>query len=62
MSSFFSKKKCILIVPEDAAAVTLNCVTGLLPVMYLGIPISGGRPRKQDWEGLIAKVRQRLTS
>ncbi|XP_039136364.1 uncharacterized protein LOC120273726 [Dioscorea cayenensis subsp. rotundata] len=29
---------------------------------YLGIPISGRRPRKQDWECLITKVRGRLAS
>lgn len=48
--------------PDQAAARTLHCNVGLLPVNYLGIPISGSRPRKQDWEGIILKVRRRLAS
>ncbi|XP_039143982.1 uncharacterized protein LOC120281134 [Dioscorea cayenensis subsp. rotundata] len=48
--------------PEREAAGTLSCERGMLPVTYLGIPISGRRPRKQDWEGLIAKIRKRLSS
>lgn len=48
--------------PEMEAAHTLNCARGLLPVRYLGIPISGRRPRKQDWDGLISKIRKRLAS
>ncbi|XP_039123614.1 uncharacterized protein LOC120260240 [Dioscorea cayenensis subsp. rotundata] len=48
--------------PKDSEAKTVNCEVGLLPVTYLGIPISGRRPRKQDCESLIAKVRGRLSS
>lgn len=48
--------------PEVAAALTLNCAVGTLPVTYLGIPISGRRPRKQDWEGLFLKIRRRLST
>lgn len=48
--------------PDIRAAKTVNCEVGLLPVTYLGIPVSGRRPRKLDWERLIAKVRGRLTS
>lgn len=48
--------------PEDEAAMTLSCSVGLFPVTYLGIPISGRRTRRQDWEGLIKKVRRRLAS
>ncbi|KAH7685602.1 hypothetical protein IHE45_04G050900 [Dioscorea alata] len=43
------------------AAATLNCFAGLLPVTYLGLPISGRRPRRQEWEGLILKVCRRLS-
>lgn len=43
-----------------AMAATLNCSIGLLPMIYLGLPISGRRPCKQDWEGLILKVKMRL--
>lgn len=50
------------ILPEREAADTLSCDRGLLPITYLGIPISGRRPRKQDWEGLIAKIRRRVSS
>lgn len=49
-------------IPDDTAANTLSCAVGSLPVMYMGLPISGRRPRKQDWEGLILKVKQRLSS
>ncbi|XP_039129000.1 uncharacterized protein LOC120265177 [Dioscorea cayenensis subsp. rotundata] len=45
---------CMGVVPEEAAVLTMNYATGLLPVTFLGIPISGGRLRKQDWERLIA--------
>ncbi|XP_039118867.1 uncharacterized protein LOC120255006 [Dioscorea cayenensis subsp. rotundata] len=48
--------------PHMCEAKTVNCDVGLLPVTYLGLPVSGRRPRKQDWEGLIAKVRGRLSS
>lgn len=50
------------LLPEDGAAKTLNCKTGLLPVNYLGILVAGRRPRRQDWEGIILKVRNRLAS
>ncbi|XP_039125244.1 uncharacterized protein LOC120261424 [Dioscorea cayenensis subsp. rotundata] len=42
--------------------IPLQVKVGLLPVVYLGIPISGRRPRKQDWEGVILKVRKRLAA
>lgn len=48
--------------PDQAAAVTIQCNVGLLPVTYLGIPISGRRPRRQNWEGIIRKVRRRLVA
>lgn len=47
--------------PSEAATATLNCAMGLLLVTYLGIPISGRRPPRQDWEGLIEKVRRRVS-
>lgn len=50
------------ILPDPAASATLNCERGLLPVTYLSIPIVGRRPRRQDWEGLILKVRRKLSS
>ncbi|XP_039122026.1 uncharacterized protein LOC120258641 [Dioscorea cayenensis subsp. rotundata] len=50
------------VLPDAAAAATLNCTSWRLPVTYLGIPISGGKPRKQDWEGIITKIRRRLSS
>lgn len=48
--------------PDVSASSTLSCASGLLPVTYLGLPILGHRPRKQDWEGIIAKVHSRLSS
>lgn len=47
---------------DQSAAATLQCNVGLLPVSYLGIPIASRRPRKQDWERVILKVRSRLAS
>lgn len=35
---------------------TVHCGKGSLPLTYLGIPISVGRPRKQDWDILINKL------
>lgn len=47
--------------PDSSTAETLRCEKALLPVTYC-ITISGRRPRKQDWEVLISKVRRRLSS
>lgn len=47
--------------PTPSAAATLSYLVGLLPVTYLRILISGRRPRWQDWEWLLAKVRSRLS-
>ncbi|XP_039146846.1 uncharacterized protein LOC120284108 [Dioscorea cayenensis subsp. rotundata] len=33
------------LLPDDCVAKTVNCKVGLLPVTYLGIPVSGRRPR-----------------
>lgn len=46
----------------SAAADTLCCDVGLLPVTYLGIHVSGRRPHRLDWEGIILKVCIRLAS
>lgn len=35
---------------------------GSLPITYLGIPISGRRPCKQDWRSLTEKIKGRLAS
>lgn len=45
-------------IPGVKVATTLNCSVGLLLMTYLGILISGRRPRRQDWESLIEKVRK----
>lgn len=50
------------ILPNLEAVKTLNCGVGLLLVTYLGVPIFGKRPRRQDWESLILKVRRRLSA
>lgn len=47
---------------DSTAVATLNCALGLLPVSYLGIPLCSRRPRRQDWEGLILKVKSRLST
>lgn len=48
--------------PDQATVDTLQCVVGILPVTYLGLPISSRRPRRQYWEVIISKVHRRLTS
>lgn len=48
--------------PHISHSRTLHCSSGSLPITYLGIPISGGRPRKQDWDILLSKIRSRLAS
>lgn len=48
--------------PDQSTTLTLQCKVDLLPVSYLGIPIAGRRPRRQDWEGIILKIRRRLAS
>ncbi|XP_039145625.1 uncharacterized protein LOC120282854 [Dioscorea cayenensis subsp. rotundata] len=55
--------KLILYLFKGMTAVeTLNCVIGLLPVTYLGVPLSGRLPRRQDWEGMILKIKRRLST
>ena len=48
--------------PNTASAVVFNCANDCLPFIYLGVPLSGGRPRRQDWMKLILMVRAKLTS
>lgn len=48
--------------PSLVDLATLNCSTNVLPISYLGIPIAGRRSRRQDWEFLIQKIKDRLTS
>lgn len=36
------------LLPDLATADTLSCTRGIFPVTYLGIPIFGKRPRRQD--------------
>lgn len=57
---FFSSKWGNL--PAKEAAENLRCQVGMLPITYLGISILGCRPQRQDWEGIILKVRKRLVS
>lgn len=56
----FAKTILYLIKPGDlleaAVVATLNCMFGSLQVTYLGLPIPGRRPCKQDWEGIITKI------
>lgn len=46
--------------PYVRAAYTLSCQVGILPITYLGVPFSGARTQRQDWENLILKVRSRI--
>lgn len=47
---------------DPSLAQTLNCISGLLPLTYLGIPISGSRPCRQDWVSLVDKTRRHISS
>ncbi|XP_039120732.1 uncharacterized protein LOC120257303 [Dioscorea cayenensis subsp. rotundata] len=40
----------------------LGLFEDVLPISYMGVPIAGRRPRRQDWEVLIHKIHVRLTS
>lgn len=46
--------------PEQSALNTLNCTSSRLPIIYLGVPIAGRRPRRQEWKKLIASIRSGL--
>ncbi|XP_039136185.1 uncharacterized protein LOC120273588 [Dioscorea cayenensis subsp. rotundata] len=48
--------------PCPTSLATLSCSANVLPITYLGIPIVGRRPRRQDWEVLILKIKVRLSS
>lgn len=50
------------VLSDPETVETLSCERGLLPVTYIGIPITGRRPRRQEWEGFIMKIRRRLSS
>ncbi|KAH7676557.1 hypothetical protein IHE45_07G024900 [Dioscorea alata] len=39
----------------------LNCSTNCLPLIYLGVPLSGRKPRRSNWSTLIGIVRSRLS-
>lgn len=56
---YSTRKDCHL---DMVKAGTLNYTMGLLPITYLGIPICGNKPRKQDWDLLIKKVRSKLST
>lgn len=57
-----SKKHAFFQPPETSFAQTLNCSIGSLPVIYLEIPISGRRPRRQGWKILITKVWKKISA
>ncbi|XP_039145636.1 uncharacterized protein LOC120282866 [Dioscorea cayenensis subsp. rotundata] len=48
--------------PDERTANTFCCSVSRLPVTYLGIPISGRRPRNHDWRSLIDKIKSRLST
>lgn len=47
---------------HTSLAEMVYCASGTLPLTYLGIPISGKRPQKQDWDILIHNIRSCLVS
>lgn len=48
--------------PSAASTSILNCVRDCLPLTYLGVPISGRRPKREDWTKLTSLVRAKLSS
>ncbi len=38
----------------------MECKTGSLPIKYLGLPLSRGRIRREDWRGIINKIESRI--
>lgn len=62
-----SKKTCLFtsqrnLTPHISLTRTVHCIAGSLPNTNLGIPISGGWPRKKDWDLLLSKIRSRLAT
>lgn len=47
--------------PNIVSAMTLNCNRDCLPITYLGVPLLGRWPRRQDWAKLTGMVSSRLT-
>lgn len=48
--------------PSLASASIFNSNRDCFPLSYLGVPISGRRPRRQDWLKLTSLVRSKLLS
>lgn len=48
--------------PDLTSVQKLNCSTSVLPIAFLRVPISGRRPKRQDWESQILKIRTHLSS
>jgi hypothetical protein len=46
----------------DMACDFLNCKLGVVPFMYLGLPVGANPRRKATWEPLITHLRKRLRS
>lgn len=60
-----SNKTCLYtsqrnIEPSIYLAKIMHYSTCSLPLTYLGIPLSGGLPRKQDWDILINMISSKL--
>lgn len=43
--------------PPSSLTRTIHYRSGSLSITYLGIPISGDRPRRQDWDIFLNKIR-----
>lgn len=56
-----SKKTCLFasqrnLSPHVSHTRIVHYVAGSLPITYVGIPVSGGRPKKKDWDYLLSKI------
>jgi len=47
--------------PHSSSATILSCRKDCLPLTYLGVPLSGRRPKRLDWSKLINMVKARLS-
>jgi len=45
----------------NEAAMVLNCKVGVIPFMYLGLPIGGNARRLSFWEPLLKRFKSRLS-
>jgi hypothetical protein len=60
----FGKSEIIMVSSDEQKALQyselINCATGIWPIKYLGVPVSGSRLHVKDWMALNEKIIKRL--